>query len=128
MNAHRKLVSSAIAFVSAQEGEVGEGELAFHATFIVAVVWVLFIFAAFSFAALFIPEFARFGRRQGKWASLLIPVAIWVLQYPLVKDITRAILDGRCGRVPKSYAVWSLVVSFGAFLVSVVATLAINRT
>jgi hypothetical protein len=123
MNPYTRLVSSAISLISSQDGEVGDRELAFGATFVVAVVSVLFFFAVFSFTAAFFPELARIGREIGKWASLLAAVVIWLLQFPSVLRTATAISEGRCLRIPKSYALWSIVAALCAFLASIGATL-----
>lgn len=127
MNPYTRLVSSAVALISSQDGEVGDRELAVGATFIVAVVWVLLFLAAFSFTAAVFPELVRIGRENGKWALLLASVVIWLLQFPSVLRTATAISEGRCLRIPKSYALWSIVAALCAFLASIVATLSINN-
>jgi hypothetical protein len=124
MTPYLKLVSSAITLISSQEGEVGETALAVNATFIVAVVWVLFAFAAFSFATLLMPELVQFQRENGKWVSLLVPVMIWLIQFPSVRRTAKAILEGKCARVSQSYAVWSMVAALIVSFASLATILA----
>jgi len=124
MTPYRKLVISAITLVSSQEGEVSDRMLASHATSIVATVCVAFAFAAFSFSALFVPELARVGREHGKWISLLTVVVIWLLQFSSVRCAAKNFLEGKCMRVSKTYAVWSVVAAICTFFSSIAATLA----
>jgi hypothetical protein len=126
MSPYKKLVSSSIAFVSSQEGEMSKRMLAFHATSIVVVVCFLFALAAFAFAGLLVPDILIVGKQYGKWVCLLMVVVIWALQFPSVMHTVSAISEGKCARTTKSYAVWAMTAAFGAFFASIVATLAFN--